>query len=32
MLDREHILDQFDIDCEDNYDSDEFSQCLEELE
>ena len=32
MYDPEHILDQFDIGCENSFDSDEYSQCSEELE
>jgi len=32
MCDREHILDQYDIDCENNFDLDEFLQCLGESE
>jgi len=32
MLVREHILDQFDIGCENNFDLDEYLQCLGELE
>ena len=31
MLVHEHILDQFDIGCENSFDLDEYSQCLEEL-
>ena len=30
MLVHEHILDQFDIDCENNFDLGEYSQCLGE--
>ncbi len=32
MCDRELILDQYDIGCENNFDYDEYLQCLEELE
>ncbi len=31
MYDPEHILDQFDIGCENSFDYDEYLQCLEEL-
>ena len=32
MLVREHILDQYDIGCENSFDLDEYLQCLEESE